>query len=216
MFVGFHKVAMSPLLLARKIRSGLAAWATWDCRIVGREREREWTCSNGGRCTSRHENREWMSSNQWNWSHLSLTSDQRFFFYVFSRQCHFASSLPPHQCSRWPSVAMAGEPTTIPTPWAWSRWRTATSRLAVHAGGRMGGLQYCVCKRKVYQNVEVFYFFLCVHIAHWSISSFCSIVDTSTSKLEDDVQGVKTCSTISPDCTSLARRVLASLISDLP
>lgn len=80
MFVGFHKVAMSPLLLARKIRSGLAAWATWDCRIVGREREREWTCSNGGRCTSRHENREWMSSNQWNWSHLGLTCGLLCFF----------------------------------------------------------------------------------------------------------------------------------------
>ena len=44
------------------------------------EREREWTCSNGGRCKSRHENREWMSSNQWNWSHLGLTCGLLCFF----------------------------------------------------------------------------------------------------------------------------------------
>ena len=91
MFVGFHKVAMSPLLLARKIRSDLAAWATGDCRIAGREREREreWTCPNG-----RHENREWMSSNQWNWSHLGLTCG--FFLCIFEAVsfCILVASAP--------------------------------------------------------------------------------------------------------------------------
>lgn len=134
-----------------------------------REREREWTCSNGGRCTSRHENREWMSSNQWNWSHLSLTSDQRFF------SMYFRGSVILHpRCLR--TSALDGQ--------AWP-WPGSQPRFRLHEPGAdeeqlLQGLpsmleagwadcSIAYVKEKCIKMLKYFTFF-CVSILHTEVS----------------------------------------------